>query len=253
MTKLRLAFLLGSGSLLAIAVAVGCGGDDSTPSGGEDAGTDTYVPPAPPPPNQDSGGNDSGGKDAGADVDIQQNCTSDVDGGCQCDGSVCNCQKGATCNFGPADAGEDADAGAVDNVTVNCSPGTTCNVQCGTGCTSTCSGNVNNGSTCNTECAANCTSTCSGTSACAVDAGPDSSIVLTGGADGSVSVGSGSTVTCQGTSRCVVECPEGNCTMKCQDQAAQCSLDCKTAPCKYTCEAGAGTTCEAGTTCNCRL
>jgi hypothetical protein len=60
-------------------------------------------------------------------------------------------------------------------------------------------------------------------------------------------------LSCQGTTTCNIECPTGGCTVDCKDTAAQCKIVCGTpASCTYSCAAGQTTTCEAGTTCDCR-
>src|SRR5262249_449629 len=86
-------------------------------------------------------------------------------GACSCSGSTCTCMSGGTCTFG---AGSDPDAGVDDggdagdagdaaappsNVTFDCNSNNTCNVTCGTGCTTSCDGK----STCNGRCGSNCT------------------------------------------------------------------------------------------------
>jgi hypothetical protein len=237
----RVVVWLGLVGWTAVAVAVGCGGDDAANVVGDDGGTDATTGNDATP--LDTGAPDTG-TDAGSDV-VQgvATCTSPIDGGCVCDGSACTCVPGQTCNLGAVDGG-DAGTGAV---TYSCSSNNTCNVACGTGCTTQCAGT----STCNQTCTSECVSTCAGGSTCNLDAGVDSSVTCTGGSDCNVAIGAGSTLTCSGTTACHVACPAGGCTMQCSDPAATCVLTCGAAPCTYQCTGGAPKTCGAGTTCGC--
>src|SRR4051794_26604705 len=108
MSKLHLSMLLGALSALALGVGglLGCGSDDVE-----------IASPA---------------------------CTGD----CVCTGDACECKAGGKCAFGGsaggsaagADGGEGGASAAPppDNVTFNCETKNTCDLTCGTGCTSNC-------------------------------------------------------------------------------------------------------------------
>ncbi len=190
-------------------------------------------------------------------------------GDCVCTGSTCECQAGGTCTFGGGVDGGADPGGLPSNVTFDCEQKNTCNVSCGTGCTSHCANDTTCvgtcGSNCTTSCAARstCTQTlgegstaqCTGTSSCTVTTGAGSEVTCAGGSTCNVTLEPGSTLECQGTSTCTVSCPDGGCTVHCAGDSKcscqpSCTLNCNVA------DAGAGPggvrtpkRCDGGLTC----
>ncbi len=176
-------------------------------------------------------------------------CTGD----CDCSGTTCSCKSGGTCAFGGAASGTTADGGdggdggvaPPDNVTFNCQTKNTCDLSCGTGCTSSCAGQ----STCEGSCGSNCTSSCTGTSTCTLSTGTNSTVSCGGGSDCNVTLDTGSTIGCTGNSNCNIKCPKGGCTAECQGSSG-CTIECGgTVACQIQCNGKQSQACAAGTTC----
>ncbi len=198
----------------------------------------------------------------GSQVSPAATCT----GACDCTGSTCKCQAGQTCTLGPtgpdggplnADGGFAGDAGLPANITFDCQKNNTCNVTCGTDCTSHCANDTTCTGTCGTSCDTSCTAkstctlgtgdnstvNCDGTSACTLTTGTGSTVSCNGGSTCTVTLKSSSTLQCLGTSVCDVSCPGGGCTVACGGDAA-CSCD--LTGCTLDCSQGGRTAKECG-------